>query len=294
MVKIKAPAKINIFLEVTGKRPDGYHDLATVFARVGVGDELSLRRSVAPGIKLVLKGCAGLGLGKLSDNLVYKAAESFFKAFPVASGVHITLRKLLPVGAGLGGGSSDAASTLLGLCRLYGISRKANAEKLRRIAAGLGSDVPFFLLESRMAAATGRGEKLKVLRPRGKMPFVVVVYPGKPVYTEEAFGCLRLAPKPAIKRRLADFRGIIKHIENGNFPGVRGLLFNRLETVVLPLHKEVRLVKARLERAGADAVLMSGSGSAVFALAWKAGQARRIAAAAGCNSSYTVFLAKFC
>ena len=293
MIKIKAHAKVNLFLEVTGKRADGYHELATVFARVAAGDELLLRRSRTPGIGLKVEG--GPGLGKISDNLVYKAAESFFKAFRLPPAVEITLRKVLPVGAGLGGGSSDAASTLLGLCRLYRVPVKANAAKLHRLAAGLGSDVPFFMLESRAAAATGRGEKLKALAVRGKMPAVVIVYPGRPVFTREAFGRLRLAPRPAIKRRLAAFREMISALELGRFTAAGSAgLFNRLEETVLPLHKEVRLAKARLEKAGADAVLMSGSGAAVFALAWKPGRARRIAEALENNRTYTVFFTKFC
>ena len=295
MIKIKAYAKINLFLEVTGRRPDGYHDLATIFARVGICDELSFRRSLTPGIKLVVKGGAGLGLKNQTHNLVYKAAEIFFKAFALKPAIHITLNKKLPVGAGLGGGSSDAASTLIGLCRLYGISRPANAAKLRRLAAGLGSDVPFFLLESSLAVATGRGEKLIPLAARGKMPAVVIVYPGQPVYTKEAFGRLRLAQKPEIKRRLADFRGIIRDIKGGRFtPVLYGALFNRLETAVLPVNSGVRLARARLVRAGAEMVLMSGSGAAVFGLARTPGRACRIAAEIRHNRSYKVFFTKFC
>ena len=105
MIKIKAPAKINLFLEVTGRRPDGYHDLATIFARVAAGDELLFRKSKVPGIRLVVEGGAGLDIKNQADNLVYKAAERFLKAFALAPAVDIVLRKVLPVGAGLGGGS---------------------------------------------------------------------------------------------------------------------------------------------------------------------------------------------
>lgn len=295
MIKIKAPAKINLFLEVTGKRPDGYHNLATVFARVAVYDELCLRRSKTAGIKIVMKDFAALGLLNPTDNLVYKAAEIFFKGFSIAPEVAINLHKSLPVGAGLGGGSSDAASTLLGLCRLYRVSLKANAAKLRRMAESLGSDVPFFMLESPMAAATGRGEKLTPLRPLGEMPSVVIVYPGRPVYTKEAFSRLQPATGPEIKIRLNNFRKIARDIESGSFTQARaGLLFNRLEEAVLPEHKEVSLAKARLARAGADMVLMSGSGASVFALSWQPGHAQRIAAALKCHRGYQVFLTKFC
>ena len=288
---LPAFAKINLSLLVLGKRPDGYHELDTVLQTISLHDTIKL--TVTDGPEIVLS-CDDRSLPTGADNLVYLAAESLQTRFAPDKGVRIRLEKRIPLQAGLGGGSSDAASTLIGLCRLYRVSRKANQAKLHRLASGLGSDVPFFLLESPLAAATGRGEKLKPLAVRGKMPGVVIVYPGRPAYTKEAFGRLRLAPEAGIKSRLAGFRKIVRDIADGHFTPERAGLFNRLEETVLPLHREVRLAKDRLQRAGAGAALMSGSGSAVFALVREPGQARRIAAAIKCNRSYKVFFSILC
>ena len=292
MLSVKAPAKINLFLEVTGRRPDGYHNLATVFAKLAVHDKLSFKKSPLPGISIKISGGPVPGLKDQSDNIVYKAAAAFFKAFRLEPAVEIKLHKSLPVGAGLGGGSSDAASTLLGLCRLYGLSRSGNLRKLMKLAAALGSDVPFFLLESSMAAGTGRGEKLKPIVFKGKAPAVVLVYPGVPVYTKEVYGRLQPVPEPEIKARLSDFRGLVRALERGALKP--GCLFNRLEEAVLPVQPRVRLAKKRLEKLGADEVLMSGSGSTVFALVRGVKKARAIASAAGRNAGYRIFLTKFC
>jgi len=292
MIKIDARAKLNLFLEVTGRRADGYHDLATLFARIGVADALSFKKTKSPGIRLKVKNCPP-GL-KQEDNIVHKAAVKFFGAFKISPAVEISLEKNIPVGAGLGGGSSDAAAALLGLAKLYRLPNAA-AGKLMEIAAGLGSDVPFFMLDTRAALGTGRGEKLKVLKLAGRLPWVVLVYPGVPVYTKEVYGSLKLGGPADIKARVADFRALAGLLGRGKFTKERGaLLFNRLEEPVLPRHKAVRLAKRRLIGSGADAVMMSGSGASVFALCWDKAKAGRVAAAARRIRGYRVFLTKFC
>ena len=292
MIKISAHAKINLFLEVTAKRPDGYHDLATLFARVGVADRLSLRKA-APGIKLLVKG-GPRELGRQADNIVHKAAVEFFRVFRIEPAVEIKLEKIIPVGAGLGGGSSDAAAALLGLAKLYRLGAKTKP-RLMKIAAGLGSDVPFFMLDAMAAEGCGRGEKLKAIEFKGRLPYVVLVYPGAPVYTKEVYGNLKVGTKADIKARLAGFAKLKGLLKKGGFSKENsGLLFNRLEEPVLPRHKVVRLAKARLVDLGGEAVLMSGSGATVFALCWSGALARRVAAKAGRIRGYRIFLAKFC
>lgn len=288
---IKAKAKINLFLEVTRRRPDGYHDLATLFARVGLADTLSLRRA-APGIKLGVKNSPP-GL-KPEDNIVHKAAVKFFASFGIAPAVEIKLVKRVPVGAGLGGGSADAAAALLGLARLYRLPAGAQG-RLMKIAASIGSDVPFFMLDTPMAEGTGRGEKLKPLEPAGRLPCAVLVYPGVPVYTKEVYGALRLGAPAEIVRRKADFRKLCGLLRRGAF-GKKdaALLFNRLEDPVLPRHKEVRQAREKLLALGADAVMMSGSGATVFALCWGAAKARKVAAAARRIRGYSCFFTQFC
>ncbi len=293
MIKLRAHAKINLFLEVTARRPDGYHDLATLFARVGVADRLWFRKTAAPGIKLLVKG-GPRGLGRPADNIVHKAAAEFFRVFRLEPAVEIRLEKVIPVGAGLGGGSSDAAAALLGLAKLYRLGAGAKG-RLMKIAAGLGSDVPFFMLDVMAAEGRGRGEKLKALDFKVRLPYVVLLYPGAPVYTKEVYGNLKVGAKADIRERLADlskFKGLLK---KGCFaPEHAGLLFNRLEEPVLPRHKAVRLARAKLAEFGGEAVLMSGSGATVFALCWGGALARRVAAKARRIRGYKIFLTKFC
>lgn len=292
MVKIKARAKVNLFLEATRRRPDGYHDLATLFARVGIHDELSLRKA-GPGIKLQVSG-GEIGLADHADNIVHKAAVRFFRAFGLEPAVEIRLKKNLPIGAGLGGGSSDAAAALLGLAKLYSIPR-AGLPKLFRIAAAIGSDVAFFLLDEPFAEGRGRGEKLKVLKAAGALPHIVLVYPGAPVYTKEVYGALKLGSPAQVKARLGDFRELCGLIRNGKFvPGRSGTLFNRLEEPVLPRHPEVRRARERLLALGADAALMSGSGATVFGLCRGRAKAAAISGKLGRIKGYRVFLSKFC
>jgi len=293
MIKVKAYAKINLFLEVTRRRPDGYHDLKTLFARIGVSDRLSLRKTAAPGIRLLVKG-GPRGLGRPEENLVYRAAERFFTGFGVSPAVEIILEKNIPVGAGLGGGSSDAAAALLGLARLYKLPRGASG-RLMKLAAALGSDVPFFMLGAGMAEGSGRGEKLKVLEPAAGLPHIVLVYPGVPVYTKEVYGGLKLGGASEINRRLRDFRRLSGLLKKGGFgPEQYALLFNRLEDPVLPKHRAVRLAREKLLKLGAEAALMSGSGASVFGLCRSRAAAAGLAAEMKCIRGYTVFLTKFC
>ena len=290
MIKVKAFAKLNLFLEVTRRRADGYHDLATLFARMEVCDRLSFKKLAAPGICLRVKG-GPKELGRPADNIVFKAAVKFFEVFGISSGVEISLEKNIPVGVGLGGGSSDAAAALLGLARLYNLPKSASG-RLMKIAAELGSDVPFFMLGASMAEGSGRGEKLKALKPAGTLPYIVLVYPGVPVYTKEVYGSLKLGLPSEIKKRLADFKRLTGSLKKGVFRSE--LLFNRLEDPVLPKHKAVRAAKEKLAALGADAVLMSGSGASVFALCRSRAKAARIAAEIKYIRGYSVFLAKFC
>jgi 4-diphosphocytidyl-2-C-methyl-D-erythritol kinase len=292
VIKLKAHAKVNLFLEVTGKRPDGFHDLATVFARVSPCDELTLRRG-RPGIRLKVKGGALPGLGSPEDNLVYKAAARFFDEFKLSPALEMTLKKVLPAGAGLGGGSSDAAAALLGLCRLYKVPVKPNLRRLMKLAAGLGSDVPFFMLGARAAAARGRGEKLRPLAASGPLPALVIVFPGNPVFTKEVFSRLKLGAPQEIKRREADYRRLCRALSSGR-ADLAPALFNRLEEAVLPFRRDVRQARQRLLAAGCEAALMSGSGACVYGLFKSRAAARRAAAALKCNRGYTVYFAEFC
>jgi len=243
MIRATAHAKVNFFLEITGKRPDGYHTLSTVFQTISLGDELS----VAPAAKLLLT-CSDRRLPVDERNLVMKAAMRLQDALKESRGAAIHLEKKVPMGAGLGGGSADAAATLQALLKLWG--RRIGVSALKKLAVGLGADVPFFL-KGGICAATGIGEKLKPLKPWPKT-WLVLVYPGFGVSTPEAYAKVKLPFASPVTRRRID---------------KDSTLFNRFEELVLPDHPELPQLKQDLLDAGATASLMSGSGSSVFGMA---------------------------
>ncbi len=292
-IRIEAPAKINLFLEVIGKRPDGYHNLATLFAKISLTDELALKKMAKPGISLRVVNKANLALSKPRDNIVYKAATLFFKIFKIKPAVEISLVKRIPVGAGLGGGSSDAAAALKGLCRLYGVDADKNIKKLAAAALALGSDVPFFLTKGGFAAGAGRGEILTSVKTKGRLPVIVLVYPGAPVYTGPVYRALRPTAAAIKAGNLKKLKILVKALESGKPLKDWGLpLFNRLEEPVLPRHQAVRRAKEDLINTGAPAVLMSGSGASVFALAENRASAGKILKIIK-KSGRRVFLAGF-
>lgn len=180
---LNAYAKINLYLRVLGKGKDGYHELDTLFERVSLHDEIRLSPS-RNGIELEIQG-ADLPSG--SSNLAYRAAQQFKEGFGIKEGVRIKLTKRIPIAAGLGGGSSDAATVLLGLNRLWKVYAPLN--QLMELGRGLGADVPFFLLQERWAIGTGRGDVLKPLSalPGSKRRIYLLATPNVTVLTKEVY-----------------------------------------------------------------------------------------------------------
>jgi 4-diphosphocytidyl-2-C-methyl-D-erythritol kinase len=264
---LDAPAKINLFLEVTGKRPDGYHDIATLFAKLALRDTVELRAKKTPGVAFSLVNKSGCAICAEQDNLAVRAATAVLENCAIKGGVHIKLTKRIPIGAGLGGGSSDAAAVMRGMCMLFGISGEPwKDRKLLRVARGLGADVPVFLYPHSFLIGRGIGEKLVPLSVRGGGEKVFLVYPGVPSPTAEAYRRLII---PERKKSLTKLRALSRlkvMLEGGACPDWENLLFNRLEESVLPHNRSVRSVKKAFLDAGAGAVLMSGSGSCVFSL----------------------------
>ena len=267
-MKFQCPAKVNLFLEVTGRRKNGYHTLATLFAKVNVYDVLDI--SFANGGRPTLEIVDELGtvpeLSAGPDNLVMKAAEAFYKAFRIGVGVRIILTKRIPMGAGLGGGSSDAAGTLLGLAKLFQIElTAANRKKLHEIGVKLGADVPFFLKDANFCRATGIGDRLKPIKIAKSLPYMVVAWPGFGSPTGPAYSALPPRRRPEILTRLSQLDRLIRGLKKGRpVEEWGGLLFNRLEQAQLPVMAEVAQARRILEAAGVKGVRMSGSGSAVF------------------------------
>ncbi|MDQ0196031.1 4-(cytidine 5'-diphospho)-2-C-methyl-D-erythritol kinase [Paenibacillus wynnii] len=261
----KAPAKINLMLDVLHKRPDGFHEVEMIMTMVDLADRLEL--SEMPRDSIIISSQAGY-IPLDEKNLAFQAARLIKDRYDVKSGVHIHLDKRIPVAAGLAGGSSDAAATLRGLNRLWGLD--IPTQELLALGAELGSDVPFCITGG-TALATGRGEKLT---PIGSPPqcWVVLAKPPINVSTAEVYGRLRSSiigvhPSSLLMR---------KAIEEGDFQDVCDKLGNVLEEVTLKLHPEVQQLKEAMIKLGADGVLMSGSGPTVFGLVSKQSKVARI------------------
>lgn len=272
---ISSPAKINLYLEIVGRRSDGYHEIETVMQLVDLCDQVRLRRSPR-GIRVSVTG-ADLPPGR--GNLACKAAGLLLTTAGICGGVQIHLEKRIPVAAGLGGGSSNAAAVLAGLNRLYEL--RFSRERLQACGARVGSDVPFFLGDG-LALATGRGEVLQPLPPWPRQ-WLVVANPGIPISTAWAYR--EASSKLTAWQRRSSIQTLI---------GDAGLIwppswaFNRLEAVVLPHRAEVRALKAALLEGGAFPVLMSGSGGSVFGVVPDASAAEGLAARVRAQGAFAV------
>lgn len=270
MVAVHAPAKLNLHLQVLEKRPDGFHGIVSVFQAVSLADRLELRS---------LKATRGVELHGSFDcpphaNTIVRAAEAWLEAARIDAGVEIRVEKRVPAGAGLGGGSSDAAAALKGLEALFGLGLGDAA--LSEIARGIGSDVPFFLGAAR-ALATGRGEILEPLEP-GRPLYAVIVDPGFPIRTPEAYRVLdasRSDPEAAIP--IDPPVALVKEalrLSPRDWP-----FRNDFLEVLSPVHPGLEAVIGRLRSRGAVLAGLSGSGSACFALYEDRAEAGRTATA---------------
>jgi 4-diphosphocytidyl-2-C-methyl-D-erythritol kinase len=249
---VKSFAKINLALSVLGRRTDGYHEIQTIFQTISLSDELEI--SPAAGIKL---RCENLPEDiPQESNLVWKAACSLAKKSGRKMGASIVLRKLIPMGGGLGGGSSNAAAALLGLRRFWNLD--VTDADLHAIAAGLGSDVPFFL-SGGMAMGTGRGEKIEAL-PDMPAKNLVVIFPAVHVSTAEAYRSLNLGLTSA--SRALRIQSLYGQAKAGK--GFLTEIFNDFEASILPAYPAILKAKRFLEERGATTAMLSGSGSSVF------------------------------
>jgi len=250
-LRILSPAKVNLFLRVLGRRPDGYHDLFSLMCRIGLYDEILLNPTSAD----ITLTCSDPALPVDDGNLALRAARRFFEACGRRSGVAIHLTKRIPVAAGLGGGSSNAASVLLGLNHLH--RAPLSLDRLMAIGKSLGADVPFFLFQS-PALASGIGDRLEAFA--GIPPLAaLVVSPTFAVSTRMVYQNLnlRLTNRPKRPTRA--------HLKKSVFaPDLH--LYNDLEAVTLARHPELVAIKNLLTGQGALGSLMSGSGPSVFGL----------------------------
>jgi 4-diphosphocytidyl-2-C-methyl-D-erythritol kinase len=261
----QSPCKVNLLLNILGRRPDGFHELETVMQPIGLTDQLTIRRlGRRADVELT---CNEPELPTDSRNLVHRAATAFLNAARIDEGVRIHLEKRIPMAAGLGGGSGNAGTTLLALNELFGAPLAP--EQLMPIAATLGSDVPFFLQSHpQPALATGRGENVLPLVPfpalRGAA--LLLIHPGFGISTAWAYQELKRFPE-ALHGRSGRAGELIEQLQQPTSGAGRLSFYNSLEAPALEKYPLLALYQEFLRETGALATLMSGSGSTTFALA---------------------------
>lgn len=251
---VKAPAKINLSLDVLGKRQDGYHEVKMIMTTIDLADRLELTELVEDRIEILSHNRY---VPDDQRNLAYQAAKLLKEKFNVKKGVSITIEKTIPVAAGLAGGSSDAAATLRGLNKLWNLG--LTIDELAGLGAEIGSDVSFCVYGG-TAIATGRGEKIEHIKTPPSC-WVILAKPHIGVSTADVYGNLKLnrVTHPNVDK-------MVEVINHGDYKGICNTVGNVLEDVTFAMHPEVARIKAQMKRFGADAVLMSGSGPTVFGL----------------------------
>jgi 4-diphosphocytidyl-2-C-methyl-D-erythritol kinase len=274
-IRIPAFAKINLRLEILGKRPDGFHELRTIFQTISLHDNLRLRTSSNPSISLSIGGNEALSREPLQKNLVYRAVDSLRRELRIRSGVELELRKVIPAGRGLGGGSSDAAAALRGYLRL---TRKRVPEaRLMEIAASLGADVPFFLHGGR-ALGVSRGDEIYPLPDIRRLALLIVSPRDIHVPTPDAYRWLkaRALTNSAANPKLWRFCALCWS-SPANAGALESGLSNDFEAPVFRRHPQLARIKRDLLQRGALEASLAGSGSAVFGVFPSPALARRAA-----------------
>ncbi|MBU0482287.1 MAG: 4-(cytidine 5'-diphospho)-2-C-methyl-D-erythritol kinase [Proteobacteria bacterium] len=257
---IKAPAKINLYLSVLSRRNDGYHEIDSLMQKIDLFDILT----ITPGGKGIKVVCPGAELPVDKGNLVWQAAQLFCDEIGADCGVQIILQKNIPIAAGLGGGSSDAAAVIKALNSLYGAGM--NPVRMSELAVQLGADVPFFIYEGPAAFARGIGERLEAACGLGEC-WVLLVNPGFAVSTKWVYDNLALTSKenPNILASGKDCPSHLISASGGAFSRLpEPCFYNDLETVTLAGFPEVNELKERMLAGGAEISLMTGSGPTVF------------------------------
>ena len=253
---VRAPAKINLSLLVAGKRPDGFHELETIMAKINWCDEVLIQPGTKPDIELICKGPEWAPEGR--DNLVYKAAQLLLESCRQRADISITLTKNIPAGSGLGSASSDAAATLIGLNQYLEMNlRRADLQKL---AALLGSDVPFFL-NGPLAFCTGKGEKIRKLRKKFDFAALLIL-PDVSVSTKRVYA--NYTHDQAVYESLSS--RIKEHILEYRIDLVVKMCANMLEKICFGLESDLAELKAEIESLGIAPCCLSGSGSAMFCI----------------------------
>jgi 4-diphosphocytidyl-2-C-methyl-D-erythritol kinase len=284
-IVLSSPAKLNLYLKVLNKRTDGFHNITTVFERISLCDELYFRSNQKGNIRIL---CDHPHVPTGSKNFVYKAARLFQKELGIRQGVQISIKKRIPVAAGLAGGSSNAATALVGLNKVWKLN--LTYSQLLSYARRLGSDVSFFLHDCRWALGTERGDKIKQLDIPKSLWHIIVV-PRIRMYSWKVYGGLKLPigrPQRAaegvsggkdgvlsamrggtnvLTKKSDDVNIFIHHLQNNNICEMEKRMVNDLEGSIIHLCRRLEKVKQKLKSLGAQGVMISGSGPAVFGIA---------------------------
>ena len=282
-------AKLNLYLEVLGKRSDNYHSIFTLFERISLSDQIRLKLLPKGEIKIVLSGCP-LPLGR--KNLAYQAASLLKREFQIHEGVQIYIRKHLPISSGLGGGSSNAATVLTGLNQLWKLN--LGVRQLAALGRRIGSDVPFFLHNCSFASATHRGDEIRALKLPVKFWHIIVV-PRVKVRSHLIYKRWDgLTTKAAgLTTRQSMVKILRPALLKKDFSKIGKLLFNSLEQATMAMHPVIGRIKSALSDLGLQATSMSGSGSAVFGLVSSRKEAYAVAGRLAANlQNWDVFVAR--
>ncbi len=293
-MKVLSPAKVNLYLKVLCRRNDGFHELETLFERISLFDEIHLSSRA----KNITLDCGRADIPCDERNLAFRAAALLRERLNVRKGVHIRLKKNIPVAAGLGGGSSNAAAVLMGLNRLWRL--RLSRKRLLALAAELGSDVPFFIMDTPFALAAGRGELLRAFKPAKNHAKLwhCLVKPSFGISTKEAYQALRAPLCPnrpkssdALTLQKANAKMLLHSIHEGRSKDLSKLLTNSLEVIQNNRVAKILKIKKQLVHAGALGSLMSGSGSTVFGIFRTERDARRAASFFKNKKGRRVFIA---
>ncbi len=276
-ISLKAPAKINLFLEILGKRDDGYHEVETVMQEIDLVDILQFEE-IQEGVRLK---CNDKNIPSDENNLVCKAANLILNECGIKKGVLISLEKNIPVGAGLGGGSSDAAATLKALNSLWKIG--LNDTELMKFAARLGSDIPFFI-KGKTSLCSGRGEKITPIEVKSEMNYLII-FPHINISTTTIYRNLKID----LTKKIIDVSFFLNALKHHKVSGISKLLFNRLEEVIFATYPDLLDVKKALGNFDFCGLSISGSGSAFFGLCKDRQQAESIKGKIELNNIGNVF-----
>lgn len=285
---INSYAKLNLYLRVINKRKDGYHNLETLFERINLSDKIILERRSDGKIK-ILSGSPDIP--KDETNLAYRSAALLQKKLKLSEGVNITIKKNIPVASGMGGGSSNAASVLIGLNRLWRL--KLSRLQLARIGGQIGSDVPFFIYDCPFALAGGRGDKIKPLNYlRAIRLWHILVVPkirvSTPLIYKKWDEFTKNNQKSSLTSRKSNVNILLLALKRRDLASISAGLYNSLAPVTTRLYPEITVVIRHLTDLGLKGNLMSGSGPAVFGICSSRKEAQAVSKAM-CKRNYRVF-----